>query len=115
MPAPTPLYVGNDHDVTLDDLATAIGATAQTSATVAWELYAEEEDGVVPDPATATAVASGSLAHGSGGDYAGVLESSSLTGLTADAVYWLRITAAQSGKNGEWWIRCRAAYRQPGQ
>lgn len=113
MPAPTPLYLGNDHAVSLATLTDEDG-TAQTSATVTWELYEEATEGVMPDPDTDTPVASGSLAHSSDGTYTGAMESSDLTSITAGSVYWLRYVAAQSGKNGEWWERLRAAYRQPG-
>lgn len=113
MPTPTPLYLGNDHRVKLDDLVD-YAASSMTAATVNWYLYEEESEDTKPDPATATPIASDTSLTATDNDYAGAMESSAIADLVEGEIYWLRITAVESGKNGEWWIRCRAMYRQPG-
>lgn len=85
--ATTPLYIGADHDVTLEGLSAAATATYLNAATVTWNLKDRFNESVTTGTLDYVAA--------SNGNYAGIIQSTITSALTPGALYYLEVTSSE--------------------
>lgn len=88
----TDVYVGNDHEIDLTDVAS--GDVELTSATITYQIYTLENEAV--------SGASGSLPlDGTGNDYSAVIDKDIIELLEVGNEYRIEVTGVQSNYNFE--------------
>lgn len=100
----SPLYIGNDLDLTATGMSIASTGAYLNAATVTWSLTDAE----------GTEFGTGTLSYvaDSDGDYAGVVESTVTSELEDGGEYVLTVTFAEGSYNAAWQYKIFACYRQ---
>lgn len=96
------LYLGNDHATTVPSVT--VGGVAATTGTMTWRLY----------DATATSIASGSLANDGAGNFSATIESSAFASETANTYGTIKWVFAQGTADAEWTDDVLFLKRPPG-
>lgn len=102
------LYVSADNTIRIksDDVAGLLAASDGSSITDATVTFTLKDS----DNATVSGASAISMTYSATTEYyQGTLEST--VSLTAEAIYYLEITATSGTKNGFWRTECRAAYQ----
>lgn len=99
------LYIGNDRYITLSGLNDAADNSYLNSATVTYAIY--EANGTAVSGGTGTL----SYISASNGNYRGIIDAAITATLTAEAAYYIAITATQGNYDGLFRIDCTARIR----